>query len=536
MLLASQPSLFDIELTSPNPIILHGTASEATSQILSGKIVLELSEPTSVKQIHLKLTGRARLMWTEGVGATTRSHVEESEIYKHSWEFLHFRNSSHTLNAGRHEFDFSLEMPGDLPESIYCADGYIYYKLKAVMERPTFAANSIARKHVRLVRALAPTALEFTQTVSIENEWADKLDYDISIPQKAYFLGDSIPISIKLTPQIKNLQVDHITCSLKEYSNVIFGNESRLADARTEKSRTRIIRTIKMQDFVRNDQPLVDMATLASVEDIRRQLARLQQEGFATEEDLQQDLSSTSSAAILGDASEEQPALWNFQGRLVVPPNKHLCNPSFNSYRTPQFIIRHKLKISIFLLNSDGHLSELRAALPIIVLSERSHNSDGTPDNEQDDLLRALPSYHDHIYDHLTSVASGQGDYLVTPPLSRDNSYGQLSDLAQLSEINPNNSASTSPLQGQPQPPSAADVEQGIRRGRGRAVGALSRSSSRGSEPTPLATPSEELEDAMLVEAMSRVPSYSDATNVTTSTFIPPFSASLPCYEAAVAK
>jgi hypothetical protein len=72
---------------------------------------------------------------------------------------------------------------------------------------------------VRVVRTLNAGALELSQTMSVENLWPNKVEYSISIPNKAVVFGSSIPVDIVLIPLLKGLSVGKVTCSLKELHN-----------------------------------------------------------------------------------------------------------------------------------------------------------------------------------------------------------------------------------------------------------------------------------------------------------------------------
>lgn len=50
----------------------------------------------------------------------------------------------------------------------------------------------------------------------MENIWPNKVEYCISIPNKAIVFGSSIPFDIILLPLLKGLTIGKITCSLKE--------------------------------------------------------------------------------------------------------------------------------------------------------------------------------------------------------------------------------------------------------------------------------------------------------------------------------
>ena len=50
----------------------------------------------------------------------------------------------------------------------------------------------------------------------MENVWPDKVEYSISIPNKAIPFGSSIPIDITLVPLLKGLTVGKVVCNFQE--------------------------------------------------------------------------------------------------------------------------------------------------------------------------------------------------------------------------------------------------------------------------------------------------------------------------------
>lgn len=118
-------------------------------------------------------------------------------------------------------------MPGDLPESVQHDLGEVEYKLKAVVERPTFSMNYTDRKMLRVSRVLLPSALELTQSLVISNVWVDKLSYDISVPSKVFSMGSIIPITFALSPIALDLQVRSVSCVLKEYTTLSADEHSK---------------------------------------------------------------------------------------------------------------------------------------------------------------------------------------------------------------------------------------------------------------------------------------------------------------------
>ena len=59
-------SYFAINLESDH-IILHGTPEESAGVILRGSVVLNCNEATKIKSLTLKLEGKTKVNWTEGI-------------------------------------------------------------------------------------------------------------------------------------------------------------------------------------------------------------------------------------------------------------------------------------------------------------------------------------------------------------------------------------------------------------------------------------------------------------------------------------
>jgi hypothetical protein len=64
-------------------------------------------------------------------------------------------------------------------------DAYVFYKLRACAHRAgAFSSNFQATKPVSLLRTFTAEALEFTQTLEIENSWPQKVAYSLTLPHK----------------------------------------------------------------------------------------------------------------------------------------------------------------------------------------------------------------------------------------------------------------------------------------------------------------------------------------------------------------
>ena len=97
-------------------------------------------------------------------------------VCNHEWSFLEGnRSHAHTLKAGRHLFPFQLQIGGSLPSSIVTSalgGASVHYKLRATAVRSGFAITHrdlTALFPIIIMRGFGPEALEYQQTIEIEN-------------------------------------------------------------------------------------------------------------------------------------------------------------------------------------------------------------------------------------------------------------------------------------------------------------------------------------------------------------------------------
>lgn len=97
----------------------------------------------------------------------------------------------------------------------------VHYKLRATVVRPTFAFGLSHRElhavhPIAILRGFSSEALEYQQTLEIENTWPEKLMYSIMIPHKAWAAGDRVTAVVKFSPLVKGARVKSVTTMLNE--------------------------------------------------------------------------------------------------------------------------------------------------------------------------------------------------------------------------------------------------------------------------------------------------------------------------------
>ncbi|RDW75124.1 hypothetical protein BP6252_06266 [Coleophoma cylindrospora] len=376
-------TLFEIRLEN-EVIVLRGGENEASSQLLKGVVVLCLPSALKCEDVHLRMTGQLKVGWNDQrltpTGISNNRVDKTTEIFTHRW--MPFvgggapgsSSRGTTLPAGNYEWPFELVIPGAMPESVEgLADSHIVYKLKATVARGKLAYDLHAWKPVRIVRTLDPSALELAHAMTVENVWPNKIEYQLVIPQKAIVFGTAINVEMRFTSLLKGLRIGQIKCVLLEQQEFTIPGSS----AHTERM-WKHARDVETWVFELNEE-----------EHYRDLLDENGQDGYTLKES------------------------------MPLPKRLSRClqDVDVNGIK-----IRHKVKFNIALHNPDGHVSELRATLPVTIFISPNMplNSDGclvdqTPMSTQsvDVQAHAPPLYGEHVLDQLYADMDQSG--LMTP-------------------------------------------------------------------------------------------------------------------------
>ncbi|KAL2256975.1 hypothetical protein VTK26DRAFT_824 [Humicola hyalothermophila] len=362
-------TLFEIRL--PNDfIVFRGNDHEASGQLLQGTVVLCLSAPLKIEDIHLKLTGTVHYFWTDvkvtATGLSTTKIDKSLDFFEHRWEpFVGIgaqdRARGLTLQPGNYEWPFELMLNGDTTESVEgMREASITYKLKATITRGLLAHDLRAYKRLRVIRTLEASALEFLHAMSVENIWPNKIEYSIVVPQKAVVFGSQIPVEMRFTPLLKGLELGDITIKLIEVHNIILQTHGGAQTREHKKERE------------------VDSWVISPKRDEHWQ-------------------------DMIDETGQEG---WVMNQSLNLPKKLGKCLQDVNAKGIK---IRHRLKLVVALINPDGHISELRATLPVMIFI-----SPNMPLDEEGNLIRQLPNgasreaatmappgYGEHVLDQL---------------------------------------------------------------------------------------------------------------------------------------
>ncbi|KAF2964869.1 hypothetical protein GQX73_g8694 [Xylaria multiplex] len=357
-------SLFEIRLDNEF-IVFRGNDHEASGQLLKGVVVLCLRESLRVEDVHLRLTGHCRIAWLDGRQTPSGIHNQKVDrttaILKHNWTPFVGETSHHNVLApGNYEWPFEIMLAGDTPESV---EGLyqtgITYLFKATVSRGKLAKNLHAYKRLRIIRTLEPAALELNHAMSVENVWPNKIEYSVAIPQKAVVFGSNVPLEMRFTPLLKGLEMGNIAVKMfetQEFTTSGLGHPMRMHkhDREVATWNIEVTREKHWQDIIEESG----------------------QEG------------------------------WVVNQELPLPKKLNRC---IQDCTVQGIKIRHKLKLTVALNNPDGHVSELRATLPITIFI-----SPNMPLDDEGNLVTQSPGVADEALDeHKNLAPPGYGQHVL---------------------------------------------------------------------------------------------------------------------------
>ena len=237
------------------------------------------------------------------------------------------------LPPGNYEFPFRTVLQGSIPESIDGLKGCsLVYRMQSVLERSRFSKPILTQRLVHVVRTLRSDASELTETVAVDNTWPGKVDYSISVPTRAMAVGSICNVEIILVPLAKGLKLGTVKIKLAEYANLVTTVSSHTQEKH--------VLTKKILPAVA-DSPEKDV---------------WDPESYPAD---QEGVFYRSQHLIL---SEDR---WLVRAPMQIPTS--LAHITQDCDVKGSVKVRHKLKFSIGLVNPDGHVSELRATLPISI-------------------------------------------------------------------------------------------------------------------------------------------------------------------------
>ncbi|KAJ2919924.1 hypothetical protein MD484_g452, partial [Candolleomyces efflorescens] len=460
-----KPSV-EIVLDAPY-LTLKGTGPDVEPTRLSGNVVLHLTEATAIKEITLQFRGKARIPIPANESLINSTNSLTYVICNHNWSFLEgSAKHTRTLKAGRHYFPFHLEVGGSLPSSIttpVLGGASIAYKLRALVVRPLLAHNLQCTISVPLLRSFTEEALEYQQTLEIENTWPEKIMYSVVLPHKAWAMGDKVGSLFKFCPLAKGTRVESIITNIVETTKVFARSGNQENSRVVASSRHDLIEGRSVLIDVNQPWLIIGKTTLPRSPRVTPPSSRPSTSPLmpqaplsmtaAAPPDATSPSTSASTTAAPSSSVTPLPPL-----RPEVPPAES-SSPSDSepsddvssdlmialflplpdgtaeiipSHTLEPITIAHRIRWSIYIRNPDSHISELRCSLPIVILDRHLLNearacsrmtrravlAPGLLDDANEDFGlggddshviddaedRQLPSYTAHVRDRVANM------------------------------------------------------------------------------------------------------------------------------------
>ncbi|KAL2802776.1 hypothetical protein BJX63DRAFT_440620 [Aspergillus granulosus] len=307
----------DIQLDKDN-VVFQGTEQEAMGVYLSGNLVFNLKEATTIKHIRLNLCGVRRVTLPFRAAGFKRLS-RETEFYKQSWQFHDaYRTTPEIFSAGSYEYPFNVILEGSMVESLEgLKDASITYFFTVEIGRK-HGKNITYRKPLRIIRAPKPAGVDLT----LDEIWAQKLAYRVEVPSKVVAFGTSVDVNYDFVPLLAGLQIIYIDSQLIETRDLTL-NEGELVSGRNNSSTTAVLAS----DRYEVDESTPHYTTKST-------------NGF------------------------------HFSRSLQLPRSLGQCVQDMSAMGIE---IKHKLKIHVRMQNPDGHFSELRVSIPVSIYLSPHH-------------------------------------------------------------------------------------------------------------------------------------------------------------------
>ncbi|KAI0079231.1 hypothetical protein K474DRAFT_1592279 [Panus rudis PR-1116 ss-1] len=129
------------------------------------------------------------------LGRALGSDYEDSKDYGDGWK---------EFKSGVYTYPISFAIPVTSPPSIQAEYGSVVWRLKAVAHRPgAFKSKLSATQEVTVVASPGEDDTEDTESIIVERQWDDQMQYLLMISGRSFYIGGTIPVTMKFAPWTK---------------------------------------------------------------------------------------------------------------------------------------------------------------------------------------------------------------------------------------------------------------------------------------------------------------------------------------------
>lgn len=316
-------------LTSPNGEIVFGNYGDnlvkihkidsyirkllrdnSTSDLLS--LGSGAESPGRVKRpgYHRTSSQPSLLKLEESLFTIPRSGVDGTPYPLKGTSNLH----SFLLPEGNYSMPFSVQLPANVPESIEgLSNGKLLYKLECSIERGRFEKSFHKGKHFRVVRTLHPRSMNLVDSIEFQNTWAGKVEFNVSLPRKGLAMGTSVPIKLIIVPLTKGLSFKSMSAEVVQHHHLV---------------------------GVTGQSPEFEKVTGKQKLDCNT-----------------------------AECDEDH---WIIKGTYHLPSSLQDITQTC-TLKNDMVNVKHRVRVTVHIKNADGHVSELRANLPVYIFMSPHH-------------------------------------------------------------------------------------------------------------------------------------------------------------------
>lgn len=221
---------------------------------------------------------------------------------------------SFLLPKGNYSMPFHIRLPADISESVEgLSRAKLRYKFECSIERGRLEKDFTTARHVRIVRTLHPQNMNLVSLIEFSNTWAGKLEFSVTLPHKALALGTKMPIKLIIVPLVKGLSFKGMWAEIVQHSCMrSLSGDSPMFQNITEKHK------IECHD---------------------------------------------------SDIHDDH---WVIKGHYQLPCSLQDVTQSCD-LKGSCINVKHRVRVLIQIKNADGHVSELRANMPIQLYISPNH-------------------------------------------------------------------------------------------------------------------------------------------------------------------
>ncbi|KAJ8660509.1 hypothetical protein O0I10_003555 [Lichtheimia ornata] len=200
--------------------VVHGHSHDVSEGCtLKGICVLHVHRPIHTRKLVISLEGRCKI----NVRSTTSMATPSPEGIECRSLINKIKNvDCEYFDHGEYAYPFEFELPATLPASFRGKNGYIRYRLEAVLHRRR--RSSVMHRLVRVSRdicirrCLLSDAMQHSVYDTIHgHEHSDKLSYSANAPTMVYREGGLVPLTLTIELTHPGTQiVRSVTCALRE--------------------------------------------------------------------------------------------------------------------------------------------------------------------------------------------------------------------------------------------------------------------------------------------------------------------------------